>query len=118
MGRFRCLIYLYRDPDIDIAELRKECTEYAEAFCWEITAVIEEDAEGLSPGARTGLARAVDHIRSGEASAVVTARRSMISPVTREYEQFAHDIEKVGGFLHVMDSTRGGTDAERAGSSP
>ncbi|MFE6690398.1 hypothetical protein ACFVFQ_28510 [Streptomyces sp. NPDC057743] len=112
--RFRCVIYVCAVPDANLAELRKECTEYAEAFCWGITAVIEDDAGGLPPRARTGLARAVEHIRSGEAGAVVTARRSMISPVTQEYERFAHEVETAGGFLHVMDSTRGRTDVEHA----
>ncbi|WP_369358376.1 recombinase family protein [Streptomyces sp. cg2] len=109
IGRFRCVIYLYATPDADNTARRTDCTEYADAFCWEIADVIEDDdAETLSPGDRSGLRQAIGHIKSGAAGAVVTACRSMISPVTQEYDQVARDIEQAGGFLHVMGSTPGG----------
>ncbi len=50
-----------------------------------------------------GLGRAVDHIKRGEAGAVLTAWRSMISSVPQEYDEVAREIEKAGGFLHVKD---------------
>ncbi|MER6052730.1 recombinase family protein [Streptomyces sp. NPDC001793] len=107
INRFRCVIYLCSAPGANIAALRTDCTEYADAFCWEITDVIEDDAEALPPGDRSGLRRAVERISSGEAGAVVTAWRSMISPVAQEYDQVARDIEQAGGFLHVMGSAPG-----------
>ncbi|WP_438486143.1 hypothetical protein [Streptomyces sp. S186] len=108
IGRFRCVIYLCATSGADITAWRTDCTEYADAFCWEITDVIEDDdAETLPPGDRSGLKRAIEHIKSGAAGAVVTACRSMISPVTQEYDRVARDIEKAGGFLHVMESTPG-----------
>ncbi|MEU9503667.1 recombinase family protein [Streptomyces sp. NPDC048196] len=111
--RFRCVIYLCRVPHANIAELRKECAEYAEAFCWEITAVIEDREGSLAPEGRDGLRQAIDLIKSGQAGAVVTAWRSMISPAVQEYDQFAREVEKAGGFLHVKDSPRGRCSVER-----
>ncbi|WP_228449695.1 recombinase family protein [Streptomyces alkaliterrae] len=102
--RFRCVIYLCGAPDTSITAPRQECTEYADAFGWEITDVIEERAGLLSPHGRDGLGRAVEHIKSGEAGAVLTAWRSMISSVPQEYDEVAREIEKAGGFLHVKDS--------------
>ncbi|MCP9958473.1 MULTISPECIES: recombinase family protein [Streptomyces] len=102
--RFRCVIYLCGAPSTDITAPRRECAEYAEAFGWEVTGVIEEHAGLLPPHGRDGLGRAVEHIRSGEAGAVLTAWRSMISSVPQEYDEVAREIEKAGGFLHVKDS--------------
>ncbi|MDX3453987.1 hypothetical protein PV396_18880 [Streptomyces sp. ME02-8801-2C] len=104
--RFRCVIYLCGAPNADIGAPRKECTEYAEAFGWEITSVIEDRVGLLPPDGREGLVRAIDSVKGGEAGAVLTAWRSMISPVPQEYDQIAGEIEKAGGFLHVKDSER------------
>ncbi|MFB7499201.1 recombinase family protein [Streptomyces sp. NPDC056161] len=104
--RFRCVIYLCGAPSTDFAAPREECTEYAEAFGWEITDVIEERAGLLPPYGRAGLGQAVECVRSGEAGAVLTAWRSMISSVPQEYDEVAREIEKAGGFLHVKDVTR------------
>ncbi|MBB5938804.1 hypothetical protein [Streptomyces zagrosensis] len=43
-------------------------------------------------------------ITNGEVGAVVTAWRSMISPLVGEYDEIARQIEKAGGFLYVLDS--------------
>jgi hypothetical protein len=104
--RFRCVIYLCGAPNTDLAAPRKGCAEYAEAFGWEITDVIEERAGLLPPQGREGLGHAVERVRSGEAGAVFTAWRSMISSVPQEYDEVAREIEKAGGFLHVKDSAR------------
>ncbi|MFD8545110.1 hypothetical protein [Streptomyces sp. NPDC059649] len=112
--RFRCVIYLCSVPHANIAELREECTEYAEAFCWEITAVIEDREGSLAPEGRDGLRQAIDLIKSGQAGAVVTAWRSMISPAAQEYDQVAREVEKAGGFLHAMAPTCG-EDGNRRG---
>ncbi|MFE6742358.1 recombinase family protein [Streptomyces tubercidicus] len=102
--RFRCVIYLCSAPNANTEAPRKECTEYAKAFGWEITGVVEDHAGLLPPDGREGLRQAVDRIKDGEAGAVLTAWRSMISPVPQEYDQVAREIESAGGFLHVMDS--------------
>ncbi|AEW95610.1 MULTISPECIES: recombinase family protein [Streptomycetaceae] len=102
--RFRCVIYLCGEPPTDTAARRKECTGYAEAFGWEIADVIEEHAGLLPPHARTGLAQAVEQVRSGHAKALLTARRSMISTTPQQYAEVAREVENAGGFLHVMDS--------------
>ncbi|MFF9573437.1 recombinase family protein [Streptomyces sp. NPDC014685] len=114
--RFHCVIYLCGASRTNIAGPRQECTEYAEAFGWEITNVIEEIEECaglLPPQERNGLGQAVECIKSGEAGAVLTAWRSMISPVPQEYDEVAREIEKAGGFLHVKDSARNEQRAAR-----
>jgi hypothetical protein len=105
--RFRCVIYLCAARSADITELRSDCVEYAEAFCWEITDVIEDHAVALPPEQRDGLKRALDRIQHGEAGAVLTAFRSMISQLPQEYDRVAREIERAGGFLHVKGSARG-----------
>jgi len=104
--RFRCVIYLCGAPNTNIAAPRKKCTEYAEAFGWEAAGVMEERAGLLPPQGRDGLGQGVERIKSGEAGAVRTAWRSMISSVPQEYDEGARAIEKAGGFLHVKDSAR------------
>ncbi|MDQ0775323.1 putative ATP-grasp target RiPP [Streptomyces aurantiacus] len=99
--RFRCVIYLCGAPHANIATPREQCMHYAETFGWEITDVIEERAGLLPPQGRDGLGQAVGRVKSGVAGAVLTACRSMISSVPREYDEVAREIEKAGGFLHV-----------------
>jgi hypothetical protein len=111
--RFRCVIYLCGAPNANIGVPRKECTEYAEAFGWEITGLIEDHTGLLPPEGRDGLRQAVDRIKRGEAGAVLTAWRSMISPVPQEYDQVTREIENAGGFLHVMGSVRSENGVER-----
>ena len=67
----------------------------------------------LPPQRRDGLGQAVERIKSGEAGAVLTAWRSMISSVPQEYDEIAREIEKAGGFLHVKALTHSVQDAAR-----
>ncbi|MFI0261394.1 hypothetical protein ACH4OW_20430 [Streptomyces sp. NPDC017056] len=101
--RFRCVIYLCGAPSTDMDGPREECEGYAEMFGWEVVAVVEERQGLLSPTGRPGLLRAVGRIACGEAGALLTPLRTMISPLSREYDEVAREIEKAGGFLHVMD---------------
>ncbi|MFD5699735.1 hypothetical protein [Streptomyces lasiicapitis] len=111
--RFRCVIYLCGAAHTDIATPREECVEYAEAFGWEITDVIEEYAGLLPPHGREGLGQAIERINSRATGAVLTAWRSMISPVAQEYDEVAREIEKAEGFLHVREPACGGQGAAR-----
>ncbi|MFB1046508.1 hypothetical protein [Streptomyces chrestomyceticus] len=104
VARFRCVIYLCGAPGVDLGAPREECTGYAGAFGWGIADVIEEPAGLLPADGRDGLRRAVEHVQLGGAGAVLTAWRSMISPVPQEYDAIAREIEKAGGFLHVPNS--------------
>ncbi|GHE97362.1 hypothetical protein GCM10018785_72360 [Streptomyces longispororuber] len=113
IGRFRCVVYLCGAPRTDLAAPRKECVEYAEAFGWEIVEVVEDRAGLLPPGGRSGLARALARVAARDAGAVLTAWRSMVSPVVQEYDEVAREVEKAGGFLHVMDVARDGRRAAR-----
>lgn len=62
--RFRCVIYLCSAPNANTEAPRKECTEYAKAFGWEITGVVEDHAGLLPPDGREGLRQAVDRIKA------------------------------------------------------
>ncbi len=104
--RFRVVIYLCAAPSTDLAKPRKECTDYADAFGWEITEVIEDRVGLLPPDGRQGLTRALSEVEGGRAGAVLTSWRSMISTIPQEYHEVAREVEKLGGFLHVMDSDR------------
>lgn len=106
VDRFRVVIYLCAAANSGIAEPRKECTEYAAAFGWEIANVVEDRVGLLLPEGREGLTRAVELVEKKEAGAVLTPWRSMISTIPQEYDEVARSVEKVGGFLHVMDSDR------------
>ncbi|NGO73227.1 hypothetical protein [Streptomyces boncukensis] len=106
IDRFRVVIYLCAAANSDITGVRKECTEYAEAFGWEITDVIEDRVGLLPPKGREGLTRAVELVERKQAGAVLTPWRSMISTIPQEYDEVARGVEKAGGFLHVMESDR------------
>lgn len=100
------MIYLCGAPGANVGVPRQECTEYAEAFGWQVVGVIEDHAGLLPPEGRDGLRQAVGRIEGGEVGAVLTAWRSMISPIPHEYDQVSREIERAGGFLHVKDSGR------------
>ncbi|MGI5196906.1 recombinase family protein [Streptomyces sp. CA-288835] len=113
VGRLRVVLYLCGAPNADISAPRRKCREYAEAFGWEITAEIE-DHDGLNePDGRVGLAQAIERIRGGEAGALLTPWRSMISPVQREYNEVNRKIESAGGFLEVQNSDLARASAAR-----
>ena len=106
VDRFRVVIYLCGAANSDITRPRKECTEYAAAFGWEIADVVEDRVGLLPPEGRDGLTRAVELVERKEAGAVLTPWRSMISTIPQEYDEVARSVEKVGGFLHIMASDR------------
>jgi hypothetical protein len=106
VDRFRVVIYLCAAANTSLAAPRRECTEYAAAFGWEVADAIEDRFGLLPPEGRDGLARALDMVEAKEVGAVLTPWRSMISTVPQGYDEVARDVEKRGGFLHVMDSDR------------
>jgi hypothetical protein len=101
--RFRVLVYLCTAANADPAPARQECTEYADMFGWEVVDVIEDRTGLLPPQGRDGLSEALDRIRAKEAGALLTAYRSMISPRSDEYDAVSTEVEKAGGFLHVIN---------------
>ncbi|MFE4174526.1 hypothetical protein ACFRR7_21150 [Streptomyces sp. NPDC056909] len=106
VGRFLCVIYLCGAPNADLAGLRHECVEYVGALGWEIAGEFEDREGMLPPVGRAGLTNAVERVKSSDARAVVTPRRSMISLMPQEYDEVASVIEGAGGFLHTMDVDR------------
>ncbi|MBT3157336.1 hypothetical protein KQH42_07390 [Streptomyces sp. CHA1] len=101
--RFQVVIYLCAAPNADINRTRAYCEDYARTFGWEITGVIEDRVGLLPPAGREGLERALQAVEEKRAGAVLTAWRSMISTIAQEYDEVAREIEKRGGFLHVMN---------------
>ena len=104
--RFRVVIYLCAAPTSDLSEPRRKCGEYAAAFGWEVAATVEDRVGRLPPEGREGLGRAVELVGQRRADAVLTPWQSMISTIPQEYDEIAREVEKAGGFLHVMDSDR------------
>ncbi|MFD4996681.1 hypothetical protein [Streptomyces buecherae] len=100
------IVYLCSAPNAEISHLRTACIDAASAYGWGVSAYIEDRMGLLPPEGRTGLAQALRGIENGEAGAIVTPWRSMISPLPEEYDEIAHQIEKAGGFLYVLDSDR------------
>ncbi|MFD9146192.1 hypothetical protein ACFWDF_02815 [Streptomyces diastaticus] len=99
------MIYLCAAPNTNIDKTRAYCEDYARTFGWEITGVIEDRVGLLPPAGREGLERALQAVEEQRAGAVLTAWRSMISTIAQEYDEVAREIEKRGGFLHVMNLT-------------
>lgn len=96
--RFRCVIYLCCAVAYT-AQLREECGVSAAAFGWDVVSVIQEDEGQRSPRERAGLTAAIARIKSGDAGAIVTAWRSMISPMAEEYREIVREIEAAEGFV-------------------
>lgn len=100
----RVVVYLCTAPNARTAPLRTACVDAASAYAWEVVAIIEDREGLLPPQGRPGLDEVMKRITNGEVGAVVTAWRSMISPLVGEYDEIARQIEKAGGFLYVLDS--------------
>lgn len=106
VARFRVVIYLCGAANADMSVPLQEAKGYAEAFGWDVTAVIEERAGLGHPKDRSGLDEAMERLKQKEAGAVLTPWRSMISPIAEEYAEVARLAEKFGGFLQVVASDR------------
>lgn len=104
--RFRVVIYLCAAPNSDIGKPRRDCTGYARMFGWDVVETVEDRVGLLPPAGREGLTRAVGLVEQKQADAVLTPWRTMISTIPQEYEEVAREVEKAGGFLHVMDTDR------------
>ncbi|MFI9204052.1 hypothetical protein [Streptomyces sp. NPDC053048] len=100
--RFRCVIYLSGVQGADAEEQHQGCQETAQVFGWDVAAVIVEDEpHAAPPHKREGLTSALGHLRRGEAGAILTAWRSMISPSVDEYKRTVREIEETGGFVYA-----------------
>ncbi|MEU3754632.1 recombinase family protein [Streptomyces olivoreticuli] len=103
--RFKCVIYVFSPEFTDSDQLLRECEGTAQAFGWDVVDVITEADDGTPPRGREGLKRALGYLRSGEAGAILTVYRSMISPSTSEYTEIAREVEENGGFVYAKNPT-------------
>ncbi|AZQ71938.1 recombinase family protein [Streptomyces luteoverticillatus] len=113
-GRVKCLIYLSGSDDALTRQARDTCEEAAEAFCWEVADVIEEDDAQPAPRERGGLSQALSRLCEGEIDGIVTGWPSMISPSAAERESVEQEVRQVGGFLYTAkpaDPAASGTTA-------
>ncbi|MFI9366894.1 hypothetical protein ACIG5E_38540 [Kitasatospora sp. NPDC053057] len=100
--RLQVVIYLAKTgTGFPEAEMRR-CEEYADEHRWEICLTVLDDELGKSPDRRRSLQSALDHIRSGTASAILVPSKATISPIEGESNDFSHDVEKAGGFIQTV----------------
>ncbi|MEU3354964.1 hypothetical protein [Streptomyces sp. NPDC037389] len=114
IGRVKCLIYLSGSDGALTRQARDTCEEAAEAFCWEVVGVIEEDDAQLAPRERGGLAQALSRLCEGEIDGIVTGWPSMISTSATERKSVKHEVRQAGGFLYtakLADPDASGTTA-------
>ncbi|WP_367129899.1 MULTISPECIES: hypothetical protein [Streptomyces] len=106
IGRFRCVIYLSGVEGADVELHRQGCLETADVLGWDVAAlIVESDRRAVPPWEREGLASVLGHLRRGEAGAILTAWRSMISTSLDEYKQTLREIEEDGGFVYAKRLT-------------
>ncbi len=106
--RFGCIVYLAGTGAKVTSRLREETQAYVEAIGWRVVVAVEEAETSLPPGKRKGLKRALDMIEAGEAGAIVTPWRSMISPDADEYHELNRTLYAAGGFVYARGLTAPG----------
>ncbi|MER7752516.1 hypothetical protein [Kitasatospora sp. NPDC097643] len=99
--RFQVVIYLAQNspafPELDM----HTCESYALAFGWGVSlTVIDSDTE-TPPERRPKLQTALQRIADDHAGAILVPSKATISPIDGEYDEFARQVEKAGGFLQV-----------------
>ncbi len=99
--RFPVVIYLAKaGPDFPEVEMRR-CEEYALAFGWEVTLTVVDDEVEKAPERRPLLLAALQTVRDSTAGAILVASKAAVSPIDGEYEEFARQVERAGGFVQV-----------------
>ncbi|MFF4735887.1 hypothetical protein ACFY2W_08340 [Streptomyces sp. NPDC001262] len=116
IARVQCVIYLSSSDD-DAGQALRVCEEAAEAFGWDVAAVIKECDVQLVPRERNGLSRALRHLREGETEGIVTGWPLMISPSATDREDIEREIQQAGGFLYTAKPS-GPATSDTAGGTP
>ncbi|MFJ4190496.1 hypothetical protein [Kitasatospora sp. NPDC089509] len=95
------VIYLARTgaafPELEM----RSCEQYALAFGWNVTLTVVDDETGKPPQERHLLLAVLQAVRGRGAEAVLVPSRATISPIDGEFDEFAGEIEKAGGFIQV-----------------
>ncbi|MFJ8471525.1 hypothetical protein [Kitasatospora sp. NPDC094011] len=79
----------------------RSCEQYALAFGWNVTLTVVDDEMGKPPQERPLLLAVLQAVRGRGAEAVLVPSRATISPIDGEFDEFAGEIEKAGGFIQV-----------------
>lgn len=99
--RFSVVIYLARTgvafPELEM----RSCEDYALAFGWEVSLTVVDDESEKCPEQRPLLLAALQTIRDRSAGAILIASQATVSPIDGEYNDFARQVEKAGGFVQV-----------------
>ncbi|KPI17785.1 hypothetical protein OK074_8116 [Actinobacteria bacterium OK074] len=81
------------------------CRAYADVRGWRVVDVQHDDtgqSDPTNPRERPALARAIETLRTTDASVLVTVSPEMISPLATELGQVTNRVVDAGGFIHTM----------------
>ncbi|MFE5583723.1 hypothetical protein [Kitasatospora sp. NPDC056531] len=99
--RFQVVIYLAKtSPAFPELEMRS-CEEYALAYDWEVSLTVLDDEMEKPPEQRPLLLAALQTIKDRSAGAILIPSKATVSPIDGEFDEFAAQVEKAGGFLQV-----------------
>ncbi|MFJ9774101.1 hypothetical protein ACIRVF_23145 [Kitasatospora sp. NPDC101157] len=99
--RFQVVIYPAK-PTSAFPELEmRTCENYALAHHWDVALTVLDDETDKPPEQRPLLLAALQTISDRTAGAILTPSRTAISPIGGEFDEFAAQVEKAGGFLQV-----------------
>ncbi|MBV6701260.1 hypothetical protein KV557_29820 [Kitasatospora aureofaciens] len=99
--RLQVVIYLSKTtsafPELEM----RSCEEYALTFGWDVSLTVVDDDMETPPDRRPKLQVALQRLKDKQAGAILVPSRATISPIDGEYDEFARQVEKAGGFLQV-----------------
>ncbi|MGW3040836.1 hypothetical protein ACWC9T_12480 [Kitasatospora sp. NPDC001159] len=100
--RFQVVIYLAKNgPAFPELEMHS-CEEYALTHNWDVTLTVVDDETEKPPEQRPLLLAALQTIKDRGAGAILAPSRTAVSPIDGEFDEFAAQVEKAGGFLQVV----------------
>jgi hypothetical protein len=95
------VIYLDKTgPAFPELEMRS-CEEYALTHNWDVTLTVVDDETEKPPEQRPLLLAALQTIKDKGAEAILVPSKTAVSPIDGEFDEFAGQVEKAGGFVQV-----------------
>lgn len=99
---FQVVIYLAKPTPVFPELEMRSCEQYALLHRWGVTLTVLDDETEKPPDRRPLLLAALKTITDRTAGAILTPSRAAISPIDGEFDDFAAEVEKAGGFLQVV----------------
>ncbi|WP_406279453.1 hypothetical protein [Embleya sp. NBC_00896] len=99
--RVKVAIYVAAPSAPEYLALAQTCRTYAELHDWCVAAVLSESTDEPRP-LRAELNRALLMVTNRVVAGIVTASRSMISPVDSDVASVEEKLRRVGAFLTVL----------------